>query len=176
MYNIRFMSREHVQREMQADRVRSALAAAHRMRVVAQASFLAFLAASAAACASGAVGAPARSVQPVPAEFRITLARLVSQRRLADATKFLRETDPVALARSASERADVTYFVVMGVGPVLPGLPPPTPLQPGPARKWIVPGTSDVRDGRDDEVYQVTAYDFAKLYNEALAREERGVR
>lgn len=172
------MARDHVQREMQLERVRSALVAARRMRVIAQASFLAFLAASAAACGpNGKAGGPAsRAVLPVPAEFRIRLARLVSEKNLAEATKLLRETDPTLLARAASERADITYFCVMGIGPILPGLPPPTPLKPRPARVWTIPGTSDVRSGREDEIYQITAYDFAKAYNEVLAREEKGVR
>jgi hypothetical protein len=39
-----------------------------------------------------------------------------------------------------------------------------------------MPGTSDVRVSKEDERYQLAAYEFAKAYNVALANQEKGVR
>jgi hypothetical protein len=76
---------------------------------------------------------------------------------------------PAVLARAASEHADVQYFVFVGVGPILPGLEP----YQKPARTWTIPGTAVAED---HPPYRLAAFDFAKAYNIALAREERGVR
>lgn len=130
------------------------------------------LAMQGAGCVAGGAGRPRL---PVPAEFRAELSRLVGEGKLAEATALLREANPELLARAASEKADVRYMQVMGLGPVTPGIAP-RPAGAPPIRTWVVPGTSDVRKGKDDDRYQLAAYDFAKAYNEALAREEKGVR
>jgi hypothetical protein len=124
---------------------------------------------------AGCATSPGPKTLPPPAEFRDRLSQLVGEGKLAEARQLLLDTDPAFLARSASERADVRYFVVMGIGPVTPGIPPRSAGAP-PIRTWVMPGTSDVRVGKDDERYQMAAYDFAKAYNVALAREEKGVR
>lgn len=132
---------------------------------------------SALACVmhAGCADAPGPKTLPAPVTFRDRLSRLVGEGKLVEARQVLLDTDPVFLARAASERADIRYLVVMGIGPMTPGIPPRSAGAP-PIRTWVMPGTSDVRVSKEDERYQVAAYEFAKAYNIALAAEEKGVR
>lgn len=127
---------------------------------------------AAGGCASDGPDQPHKPRLPVPAEFREQLARLVYEKKWAEASAFLRSSDAALQARAASEKSDIRYFIVMGIGPMLPGLEP----HQKPARTWTVPGTSDNFTSVDQQHYNVIAYDFAKQYNTALAKEERGVR
>jgi hypothetical protein len=150
------------------------LAAARRARTVAQLALLAWLAyGGAGGCGPGEMG-PHQGELPkiIPAEFKGKLSALVAGGKLTEATRYLRETDPIELAKAASMRGDVRYFVIMGIGPSIPGIDP----KPEPARKWTLPGTSDMVNGEDDRIYQLAAYDFAKVYNESLAKFEGRVK
>lgn len=129
-----------------------------------------------AGCSSDDVGGDGPAVGkpklPVPAEFRAKLSRLVHEEKWAKAVEYLREIPPEVLARSASEKSDIQYFVVMGFAAMLPGLEP----HHKPAREWRMPGTSDYTTSEDELRYNHVAYDFAKAYNLVLAKEEGGVR
>src|SRR5687767_1960400 len=112
-----------------------AKAAARRMREIAQAALIAWLAMGAAACSSSGNDndegyGPGKTKLPVPAEFRAKLWQLTNEKKWFDATDFLNANDPALLARASSENADIQYFVIMGIGPVTPGIPP----KPRPAR------------------------------------------
>lgn len=148
------------------------------MRVLAQAALIAFLAMNVAGCATAGgdddddLPKSQRPRLPIPAEFRAKLHELTAKKDFAAAVKYLKDADPELLARAASENSDVRYFVIMGFGPVTPGIPP----KPRPARTWVVPGTGDNFRSEDERKYNLAVYQFADTYNKALAREEGGVR
>lgn len=136
-----------------------------------------------AGCAAGG-GVGGRPALPVPAEFRERLGRLVGEKRWEEASGLIKETPPELLARSASERGDVRYMAVEGVGQVgqvggmgrvVPGIEA-RPKGAPPIRTWTVPGTGDAIEGEAMRRYDVLARDFARSYNRALAAEEKGVR
>lgn len=156
----------------------SAHPAARRMRVLAQAALLAFLAMNIAGCASTGDGddddlpKTEKPRLPVPAEFRSKLWELTSKKDFAAAAAYLKAADPIALAQAASQASDIRYFIVMGIGPVTPGIEP----KPRPSRTWTFPATSDVYSSEDQRKYNLAAYSFALAYNQTLAKEEGGVR
>lgn len=147
------------------------LAAARRARVVAQLALVAWLAYGANAC-EVVHGHQGKLPDIIPADFKARLTALIAAGKHEDATRYLRQTDPTELARAASMRGDIRYFVIMGVGPTLPGIDP----KPEPSRKWTVPGTSDMTSSKEEQVYNAVAYDFAKAYNAALAKLEGRVK